>query len=135
LIGGEIARALGMKMPELVFNLDEAFGRTEADEEIQDLLQVKDESRTALPFWRLIGPSCHGCRPSYGITNCGWTRISLMSTVLSEHQYVDLQQELWLRSRGSLYFHHSWTNWEKACPKSFCLNQRPRIVAASVSAG
>jgi hypothetical protein len=37
LIGGEIARALGMKMPELVLNLDEAFGRTEADEEIQDL--------------------------------------------------------------------------------------------------
>ena len=40
LIGGEIARALGFRVPELVFlNLDEAFGRTEGDEEIQDLLQ------------------------------------------------------------------------------------------------
>ena len=40
LIGGEIARALGFRVPEIVFlNLDEAFGRTEADEEIQDLLQ------------------------------------------------------------------------------------------------
>src|SRR6201746_1921492 len=38
LIGGEIARTLGLKMPEIVFaNLDEAFGRTEPDEEIQDL--------------------------------------------------------------------------------------------------
>src|ERR1700741_2189124 len=41
LIGGEIARAIGMKVPEIVFaNLDEAFGRTEPDEEIQDLLKA-----------------------------------------------------------------------------------------------
>ena len=40
LIGGEIARALHFRVPEIVFlQLDEAFGRTEADEEIQDLLQ------------------------------------------------------------------------------------------------
>src|ERR1700757_2014639 len=38
LIGGEIARALGFNVPEIVLgNLDEAFGRTEPDEEIQDL--------------------------------------------------------------------------------------------------
>lgn len=42
LIGGEIARALGLPVPELVFaELDEAFGRTEGDEEIQDLLQAR----------------------------------------------------------------------------------------------
>lgn len=41
LIGGEIARALGFRVPEIVFlNLDEAFGRTEADEEIQDLREI-----------------------------------------------------------------------------------------------
>ena len=35
LIGGEVARAIGLPVPELVFaNLDEAFGRTEGDEEI-----------------------------------------------------------------------------------------------------
>ena len=40
LIGGEVAHILGFKVPELVFlNLDEAFGRTEGDEEIQDLLR------------------------------------------------------------------------------------------------
>ena len=40
LVGGQIAKALKLHLPELVFaNLDEAFGRTEADEEIQDLLQ------------------------------------------------------------------------------------------------
>src|SRR6478735_8752610 len=41
LLGGEIARTLGLPVPELVFaNLDEAFGRTEPDEEIQDLLKA-----------------------------------------------------------------------------------------------
>src|SRR3982750_3856614 len=41
LIAGEIARVLGLKVPEIVFaNLDEAFGRTEPDEEIQDLLKA-----------------------------------------------------------------------------------------------
>ncbi|MGC4034340.1 MAG: hypothetical protein QM764_00160 [Chitinophagaceae bacterium] len=42
-IGGELARAAGFKVPEIVFaNLDEAFGRTEPDEEIQDLLRASE---------------------------------------------------------------------------------------------
>src|SRR6202789_1514838 len=41
LVAGEIARALGLKIPEIVFaGLDPAFGRTEPDEEIQDLLKA-----------------------------------------------------------------------------------------------
>lgn len=41
LIGGEVARALGFRVPELVFlDLNEDFGRTEPDEEIQDLLRA-----------------------------------------------------------------------------------------------
>ena len=41
LVGGEIARALGLRVPEIVFaNVDTAFGRTEPDEEIQDLLKA-----------------------------------------------------------------------------------------------
>src|SRR6187401_3152739 len=41
LIAGEIARALGLLVPEIVFaNVDTAFGRTEPDEEIQDLLKA-----------------------------------------------------------------------------------------------
>src|SRR6201991_3478276 len=51
LIGGEIARALGFKVPELVFaNLDEAFGRTEPDEEIQDLLKASVGLNLALHY-------------------------------------------------------------------------------------
>src|SRR6476660_1764494 len=51
LIGGEVARALGLPIPELVFaNLNEAFGRTEADEEIQYLLQGSQGTNLALHF-------------------------------------------------------------------------------------
>ena len=43
LIGGETARALGFKVPEIVLaNLDSAFGRTEPDEEIQELLRKSE---------------------------------------------------------------------------------------------
>src|SRR4030095_16031646 len=39
-IGTEMARVLELKVPELVLaQLDEAFGRTEPDQEIQDLLK------------------------------------------------------------------------------------------------
>src|SRR6201992_4387502 len=51
LIGGELARALGLKVPEIVFaNLDEAFGRTEPDEEIQDLLKASVGLNLALHY-------------------------------------------------------------------------------------
>src|SRR5215217_8543260 len=51
LIGGEIARILGFKVPELVFaNVDAAFGRTEPDEEIQDLLKFSEGLNLALHY-------------------------------------------------------------------------------------
>jgi hypothetical protein len=78
LIGGG-ARALGMKMPGSFANLDEAFGRTEADEEIQDLLQEsRNESRTFLSGAMLTQLS----RLSTQLwlhKLYGWTRISLMT--------------------------------------------------------
>src|SRR4051812_30833281 len=50
-IGGELARVLGFKIPEIVFaNLDSAFGRTEADEEIQDLLKASVGLNLALHY-------------------------------------------------------------------------------------
>src|SRR6187402_1019534 len=40
LICGELARALGLRVPEIVFaNLDPILSRTEGDEEIQDLIR------------------------------------------------------------------------------------------------
>src|SRR5512133_692049 len=51
LLGGEIARAIGLKVPELVFaRLDECFGRSEGDEEIQDLLKASQGTNLGLHF-------------------------------------------------------------------------------------
>src|ERR671927_827255 len=51
LIAGEIARALGLKVPEIVFaELDPAYGRTEPDEEIQDLLKASAGLNLALHY-------------------------------------------------------------------------------------
>src|SRR4028119_712424 len=51
LISGEIARALGLRVPEIVFAyLDAAFGRTEPDEEIQDLLKASVGLNLAVHF-------------------------------------------------------------------------------------
>ncbi|MFM6925172.1 MAG: HipA family kinase [Ferruginibacter sp.] len=51
LIGGEMARMLGLRVPEIVFaNIDEAFGRTEPDEEIQDLLKASTGLNLALHY-------------------------------------------------------------------------------------
>lgn len=127
LIGGEIARALGMKMPELVFaNLDEAFGRTEADEEIQDLLQGSQGMNLALHF--LSGainfdPVVTVVDPVLA-SQIVWldAYITNVDRTFRNTNMLIWHKELWLIDRGaSLYFHHSWTNWEKHAQSPFTL--------------
>mgnify|MGYP006211869505 CR=1 FL=1 len=55
LVGGQIAKALKLQLPELVFaNLDEAFGRTEGDEEIQDLLKFSQGLNLGLHYLKHV---------------------------------------------------------------------------------
>src|SRR5438067_1314478 len=51
LIGGELARVMGFRVPEIVLaNVDPAFGRTEPDEEIQDQLKASEGLNLALHY-------------------------------------------------------------------------------------
>ena len=51
LLAGEIARLLGFKLPEIVFaELDAVFGKSEQDEEIQDLLRASEGTNIAFHF-------------------------------------------------------------------------------------
>src|SRR5919107_6270412 len=51
LVAGEIGRALGLKVPELVFvEVDSALGRNEPDQEIRDLLQASVGLNLALDY-------------------------------------------------------------------------------------
>lgn len=118
LIGGEMARVLGMKVPELVFaNLDEAFGRTEGDEEIQDLLQASQGLNLALHF--LSGAITFD--PVVTDVNAGLaSRIVWMDMLLTNvdrtfrnTNMLIWHKELWLIDHGScLYFHYNWPNRE-----------------------
>lgn len=127
LIGGEIARYLGLKVPELVFaNLDEAFGRTEGDEEIQDLLKFSQGLNLALHY--LSGSITYD--PAVNTVDerlaseIVWLDCLLtnMDRTPRNTNMLMWHNELWLIDHGaSLYFHHSWQNWEEQASKPFAL--------------
>jgi len=127
LIGGEIARVLKLKIPELVYaNLDEAFGRTEADEEIQDLLQGSQGLNLALHF--LSGAINYDpvvtVVDSKLASQVVWldAYITNVDRTFRNTNMLMWHKELWLIDHGAcLYFHHSWTNWEKQAQSPFAL--------------
>ncbi|MBL7921564.1 MAG: aminotransferase class I and II [Bacteroidia bacterium] len=125
LIGGEIARTLGLKVPELVFaHLDEAFGRTEGDEEIQDLLKASRGMNLALHF--LSGAINYD--PVVNPINAElaskivWLDafITNMDRTFRNTNMLMWNKELWLIDHGScLYFQYTWTNWETKATSAF----------------
>jgi hypothetical protein len=127
LIGGEIARVLKLKMPELVFaNLDEAFGRTEGDEEIQDLLQGSQGLNLALHF--LSGAITFDPvvtkLPAELASQIVWLDafITNVDRTFRNTNMLIWHKELWLIDHGaSLYFHHSWNTWETHAKSPFAL--------------
>jgi hypothetical protein len=125
LISGEIARLLGFRVPELVFvNLDEAFGRTEPDEEIQDLLRASEGLNLALHY--LSGAITFDALvttvDSTLASQIVWLD-SLITNVDRTPRNTNMliwKKELWLIDHGaSLYFHHNWQNWEEQAKRPF----------------
>jgi len=125
LIGGEIARALGLKVPELVFaNLDPAFGRSEADEEIQDLLKFSVGLNLALHY--LSGAITYDPVVNTLDANLASQIIwldCLLTNVDRTPRNTNMlmwHKELWLIDHGAaLYFHHSWDNWDEQAMRPF----------------
>ena len=111
LIGGEIARALGFRVPEIVFlNLDEAFGRTEADEEIQDLLQWSRGLNMGLHFLSgslTFDPIVHQ------VDGKTASQVVWLDALLTNVDRTIKNTNMLIDHGASLYFHHSWTNWQK----------------------
>lgn len=127
LIGGELARALGLRVPELVFaNLDKAFGQTEADEEIQDLLQASQGLNIALHFLSgaiTYDPVVTKLSPEQA-SRIVWfdAFIANVDRTFRNTNMLMWQKELWLIDHGaSLYFHHSWSDWEKLALSPFAM--------------
>lgn len=127
LIGGEIARVLGFRVPEIVFlTLDEAFGQTEGDEEIQDLLQASRGLNMGLHFLSgalTYDPAVHTLDPLLA-SQIVWLDALLTNvdrTVKNTNMLL-WHKELWLIDHGaSFFFHYTWTTWEKHAVSPFAL--------------
>ncbi len=125
LLGGEIARAIGLPVPELVFaNLDEAFGRSEGDEEIQDLLKGSQGLNLALHFlsgaltFDPVVTKVDELLASKIVWLDAFTT-NIDRTVKNTNMLI-WHKELWLIDHGAtFYFHHSWDNWEKQAVSPF----------------
>lgn len=127
LIGGEIARTLGLRMPELVYaELDEAFGRAEPDEEIQDLLQASTGLNLGLHYLSgalTFDPAAYTVDAALA-SRIVWLDCLLLNVdrTVKNTNLLRWKQELWLIDHGaSLYFHHSWNNWQEQALKPFAL--------------
>lgn len=126
-LGGEIARLAGLKVPELVFaNLDEAFGRTEGDEEIQDLLKGSRGLNLALHF--LSGAINYDpvVMPADELlaSKIVWLDafITNVDRTYRNTNMLIWNRELWLIDHGAAFlFHHSWSGWEKAAESPFAM--------------
>lgn len=127
LIGGEIARLLGLPVPEQVFAcLDEAFGRTEPDEEIQDLLQASQGLNLGLHF--LSGAINYDPVVTQVdallASKIVWldALITNVDRTFRNTNMLVWHQELWLIDHGaSLYFHHAFTDPEGHAKVPFTL--------------
>jgi len=118
LVAGEIARTLGLKVPEIVFiELDQALGPSEPNAEIRDLLRASVGLNlglrylpNALAFNLLLQPPPGPDQASAIV----WFDAYVTNVDRTPHNVNLLmwQEDLWLIDHGaSLYFHYDWNDY------------------------
>jgi hypothetical protein len=117
LVAGELARALGLLLPEIVFmELDEDLARTEADPEIQDLIRASTGLNLALDFL----PSALTYDPLVSRPDAAlasrivWFDAFVMNVDRTARNTNMLlwHRRLWLIDHGAaLYFQHQWDGY------------------------
>jgi len=126
-IAGELARAAGLLVPELVFvNLDPEIAKTEPDPEIQDLIRASGGLNLGLDYLPgsvMFDPVADKLDPELAssivwfdgyVTNVD--RTARNANMLMWHR------KLWLIDHGAaLYFHHSWTDMDQRSKDPFRL--------------
>jgi hypothetical protein len=125
IVAGEIARALGLLVPEIVLvNLDPKLARAEPDPEIQDLIRASAGLNLALdylpgslgfdPLVEPPGPNLASRILWFDALVTNVDRTPRNPNLLTWHG------RLWLIDHGaSLYFHHAWRGWEAASKRPF----------------
>jgi hypothetical protein len=127
LVAGEIGRALGLLVPEIVFvELDPALGRTEGDPEIQDLIKASAGLNLALDylpgsitFDPLIEKPASELASSIVWLDAYTTNVD--RTARNTNMLL-WHKRLWLIDHGAaLYFHHNWTDYLERSRSPFSL--------------
>jgi len=125
LIAGEIARALELPIPELVFvEVDDELARTEPDPEIQDLIRASkglnlglDYLPGAVTFDALATP------PDADLASrIVWfdAYVSNVDRTPRNANLMTWHRRLWLIDHGAaLYFHHGWDGLAERSRKPF----------------
>lgn len=144
LVGGEVARVVGLRVPELVFaDLDEAFGRTEGDEEIQDLLKASQGLNLGLHFLSgaiTYDPAVNRLNGEEAalILALDWLLLNVDRSFRNTNLLMWNRQS-WLIDHGScLYFQYNFETWEEKTQKPFAfikdhvLLQQATLLGAAV---
>jgi hypothetical protein len=117
LVAGEIARALGLPVPEIVFvELESELARTEPDPEIQDLIRASAGLNLALDYLPgsvTFDPVAE--KPDADLASSVVWLDAYVTNVDRTPRNTNLlmwHRRLWLIDHGAaLYFHHTWNNY------------------------
>jgi hypothetical protein len=122
IIGGELARRLGLRTPEIVLgDLDPRIASTEPDEEIQDLLRASSGLNVGIDFL----PGSVGFDPSGWDVDADFASQVLWFDALIQNvdrtwrnpNLLVWHGDIWLIDHGAaLYFHHNWPTARPAAP-------------------
>jgi hypothetical protein len=126
LIAGEIARVLGLPMPEVVFvELDPALGRSEPDAEIQALIQASAGLNLGLDY--LPGSLAYDPvttpPPDPGLASAiVWfdAYITNVDRTVRNTNLLVWHRKLWLIDNGAaFYFHYNWDGYLERARRPF----------------
>jgi len=126
-IAGELARAVGFLVPELVFvSLDPEIAKTEPDPEIQDLIRSSGGINLGLDYLPgsvMFDPVAE--KPDTDLASrIVWfdAYVTNVDRTARNANMLMWHRKLWLIDHGAaLYFHHSWTDMEQRSRDPFRL--------------
>jgi len=124
-IAGELARAAGLLVPELVFvNLDPEIAKTEPDPEIQDLIKASGGLNLGLDYLPgsvMFDPVAD--KPDAELASrIVWfdAYITNVDRTPRNANMLMWHHRLWLIDHGAaLYFHHAWTDMDQRSKDPF----------------
>jgi hypothetical protein len=126
LVSGEIGRALGLRVPELVLiEVDEAIGRNEPDQEIRELLLASPGLNLGLDYLPgsvMFDPAAKPVVDADVASTAVWfdAFVTNVDRTPRNPNLLWWHRNLWFIDHGaSLYFHHDWREIERKAVSPF----------------